>query len=722
MPLPLLTLTGNIHDAAGGLPVDTTRSQVWLVFRDAKGLIHRVADPDSNQERHGNTKAKVNTDGSYVFEDLWPTNGATNPTGFYYELFVEVVLARGIGGNRGNGGKNVWSSGPFALTASAYVAGLDLDTPAVSATWRSAFMEQAEALLEQQIDVSQIDTSDDVVEAMVKGTAGAGPKTRAALSATIDSGVTALGSDASSTARGVVPGNLLKWRKRLAQVTAGLSDAKVLCIGDSTTYGTGATTPTQHSWPVRVVEQIGASVPAGLGLIPGPSQITNNLTLDPRWTAGAGWSLEGFGFGNASVWKSTTTAGTLTLSMPAAAGLCDSFDVYFIGNGGSGAFNVQATGGTSTVITPGTLNGVSKVTVSGKAMLGSVLTITPGSSVVRIVGIEGYSSTSKRVRVANVGVNATSSVGWTNNTTAYQSVSSITAYAPDLTVISLGLNDATTGTTAATFEANLRTLVTTAKLSGDVILMPFPPAAVGVAGQALREAYLPIYRTVADDLDCVLIDWNSRWINFDLANPLGYFFDPQHPTTLGYAEIAQAIAPILVSAPTGTAALAAIKADPLGSGLISTFDPILATAAAGVGVANRINYLRVVGGGYVSKIGLEVTTQGGNLSVAVYRNSGVGRNAAPARLVAQSASVACPAPGYAEIALSATVEVMPGDWLAICSDSATARFRGTYDNGIVNDMFKGRAAYELASGVATLPNPPAPVAGLNRCILLVGVA
>lgn len=141
MPITPITLTGNVHDRIGNI-TDTRRTKVWIVACDANGTIDRIADPDSNEERFGNASVDVAPDGSYAFTNLWPTNVATNPTGYYYEVVVDYPLTRGVGGNRGNGGRDMWRSGPFTLAASANMADLDLDTPAVSATWRSEFRDE----------------------------------------------------------------------------------------------------------------------------------------------------------------------------------------------------------------------------------------------------------------------------------------------------------------------------------------------------------------------------------------------------------------------------------------------------------------------------------------------------------------------------------------------------------------------------------------------------
>lgn len=107
-----------------------------------------------------------------------------------------------------------------------------------------------------------------------------------------------------------------------------------------------------------------------------------------------------------------------------------------------------------------------------------------------------------------------------------------------------------------------------------------------------------------------------------------------------------------------------------------TFDPRLnGTSLAGVGAANRALFARTANGGTITGITIEVGTSSGNISVAVYRNTGSGSAARPGTRVATSGAVACPATGAQTVALGSTVTVQPGDWLALSADNNTATFR-----------------------------------------------
>ncbi len=150
-----------------------------------------------------------------------------------------------------------------------------------------------------------------------------------------------------------------------------------------------------------------------------------------------------------------------------------------------------------------------------------------------------------------------------------------------------------------------------------------------------------------------------------------------------------------------------------------TFSTVVHGTGAG-SVANRGEWVRAVGSGAITKLGIHVGVQSGNICVAVYANSGVGRDAKPAARKATSGSVACPATGYAEVALLASVAVEHGDWFFLAPDNTTATFTicsGTLTTAAAN----GLAWWAAASFPA--PDPaPALSSGFSRTPLMVGVA
>ena len=129
------------------------------------------------------------------------------------------------------------------------------------------------------------------------------------------------------------------------------------------------------------------------------------------------------------------------------------------------------------------------------------------------------------------------------------------------------------------------------------------------------------------------------------------------------------------------------------------------------------------GFGFISKIALEIVTSSGNIGVAVYANTGTGRAAKPTGIpLATSGMVACPAAGYAELTLGATVFVKPGDWFAYSPDNATVTVRAFSAAPTVTALANG---FQWAESGSNLPSPIVPAAlasMIGRMPVLIGTA
>lgn len=169
--------------------------------------------------------------------------------------------------------------------------------------------------------------------------------------------------------------------------------------------------------------------------------------------------------------------------------------------------------------------------------------------------------------------------------------------------------------------------------------------------------------------------------------------------------------------------VAASKADPNNWGFPVTVDPRQIAFTSSIGSASRAYYHRVTGGGLITKIGLYVATTSGNVCVSVYANTGTGRASMPGARVATSGSVACPAVGYAEISLGASVDVASGDhWFAISMDNTTATIASAGTSG---QAIQGVSAWQDAA--FPCPATATPVNGSgngggSRWFGLVGVS
>lgn len=366
----------------------------------------------------------------------------------------------------------------------------------------------------------------------------------------------ALGAAYGSAPSVVGFGNLTHWKTARARVLAGTGDAKILCVGDSTTAGVGGGDSTHPeyqggalAYPHQLAEMLtygGLAAAQGLAVPPPAAG-----GWDPRWAATSGWTPTALGWGAQADWQAPGTAPDALIYVE--PGLCDRFDVYYLKSPTFGNFDVNgyssSAGATTSVVTTGT-KGIAKVTVSAPvAGAGNSLWVTPrGGGAVHIVGVEAWLSTAKRVRVGNGGVGGTQATQWASDTSdpAFSAAECIKSYAPDLTVISLGINDAGGSSPVATVLAALDVVITAAQVSGDTaLLLPTMPTS---AGDAPRLTFTPQYAHAQRGLGLPYVDTARAVGTGNAQNARGRMFDFIHPNGAGYADLAQVLAGGLLAA------------------------------------------------------------------------------------------------------------------------------------------------------------------------------
>jgi len=320
---------------------------------------------------------------------------------------------------------------------------------------------------------------------------------------------------------------MAKWHTALSAIRAGTGFAKVLCIGDSTTEGFGATIA--DSWPTILRARLNAHIAA----VPGIAVLPATLT-DPRWVKGA-WSRN-FGMGGSALYAEPG-AGADAVFTPGIN--CDTFDIYWAQWGGKGIVTPKVDGVSQTPIdTNGGAAMWLKTSYSMTAGTGHTLALpVPTGNPVDIMGVDAYLSTTKGVRVVNAGASGTYADFWV--TGSPYGMEAIQSYAPDLTVIMLGINDANNGTAAAAFATSMGLLIDRAQLTGDVILCSVIQSNPTLGFTALEQSYRDQLLILAASKDCPVIDV------FDLFGPYsatsGEYADDKHLTAKGYARLGRII-------------------------------------------------------------------------------------------------------------------------------------------------------------------------------------
>lgn len=345
------------------------------------------------------------------------------------------------------------------------------------------------------------------------------------------------------------PSNTRRLRRAIANARAGVADGVLALVGDSTTMGTGAGTGT-NGWtggrianlPYRLSQLLStAAIPCDSTGVPG----SNNVTLaemsnyDPRLTLGAGWSVVSAAIGGAYFDNSTTTN-----AFAFAPGVTfDTIDYWYLQVSGYGTFTIDIDGGAA----------IETVNASGSTLLAKhTLTVARGTHTinwkrvsggnVRIVMCQVRDGTTKRLSVWNLGVSGATSLTAIASANVWNVLPAVIQTAPDAVLLTLGINDWNSGVPVADFTTNMQTFITSVLPTSDIILGNPCPQAVANTSQVIQQQFYDAIVGLANLNDLPMIDYRSALETYEIAQPLGEYYNPTHPNNLGYAIMASAAA------------------------------------------------------------------------------------------------------------------------------------------------------------------------------------
>lgn len=327
------------------------------------------------------------------------------------------------------------------------------------------------------------------------------------------------------------------WRAALATVRAGTANARMLCIGDSTTGG----------WPTSYVDRC-ADLWAANRL--STARHGAIFTTDPatyvegRVAYGTGWSNGGVGdFGPANrgvALGAVGAAGTLDTG-PVS---CDRFEIFFF-DAGVGTFDWWIDGGSHTT-----------VTVGATAAVRSVVTpsVTAGTHTLHIGNIVGSPAFipfpeprtgTSGLYVARFGLGATTSTMWAQAGSLFASSPLVFhALQPDLTVMMLVSGDFNTQADLETYHDNIDGMVVLAQTYGSVVL-GVPPRSTITAYDDYNawDEYVEVLETIRDDRDVAMVNFANH---FAADDPDLYMADTLHPRVEAQGEMALVLAGALM--------------------------------------------------------------------------------------------------------------------------------------------------------------------------------
>ncbi|MBB3411184.1 lysophospholipase L1-like esterase [Rhizobium sp. BK316] len=365
--------------------------------------------------------------------------------------------------------------------------------------------------------------------------------------------ISSLGPQGFALARGGGVNNMAKYKAARAAVLAGTRFGRALNIGDSTTAGFGALTngTLDGAFPLSYPADLAAyltshGLPArSCSMGDGNSASLSAYTAyDTRnsFGSGVGWAIQTA----SSIGAGLIRAGSTTVDrwVKTFSGTWDTIEIVYI-NIAAGNCSVFIDGGAVAVgsFSPTAGGGVTgtpqraTITVPRGAHTSVEILRNSGTNIY-VSSVEVYDSQNKEFLIYNCGWASAKSTDLVVTTANYRTLNMIQFMQPDLMILNIGINDYPT-TPQATFEANVTTLVNTARLSGDVVLnVPNPRSAT--ANQAAFRGYI----------QGLAVTLNTPLVDLQLAPPAGLGdyatasangdinVDGIHPTAQGYNKMA----------------------------------------------------------------------------------------------------------------------------------------------------------------------------------------
>ncbi len=351
-----------------------------------------------------------------------------------------------------------------------------------------------------------------------------------------------------------VPG-LPKWSAAVNAARAGQRNARLLCLGDSTTFGQGALSTAitgndkSASWPTVLAAKSFGGVPGRWDNTIGTGNITASTygSFDNRLTMGSGVGQGGAGSESLGGTPfARTSAGNFFVWTPGVP--VDTFEIYYCQQSGGGIFSFAVDGGAATQVNTNGSTAVLKTTVSVARGNHSLSLDHVSGAKSFVYSVIAYDSAQKSVQVLNAGWPGVKATDYAVSASPFSPLNVFDDYAPDLTVLDLGINDwnQATPTTQTAYKAAMQALISAAKAVGSDVLLVVPVPSGTTSGTANQASFQTYIYDLAASNGLPVVDMIARWGSWASANSAGLMRDTLHPNSTGYADKAAAIAAAII--------------------------------------------------------------------------------------------------------------------------------------------------------------------------------
>jgi lysophospholipase L1-like esterase len=348
-----------------------------------------------------------------------------------------------------------------------------------------------------------------------------------------------------------------KTRDALARVTSGTGRGKIICIGDSTTFGEGSGTGgtgrggcMSKAWPAKLAASLTTlGVPAvnenkigSSGLTTSTVTITENRNsiksgFNP---ASAGWILSSSTTAGGCLFTNTAdTTSVLSYTPPIAVSKFELIDII-ITTGGAIAYNVD--GGTDTIVSQNGTNTLRSTIIDCGSLGTHTLNVKRDSGSAFVVGVRAWDDTSKAIDIWNIGNCVSQTSDWVGTANPWTSLNAVTTYCSDadLVIIDLTINNGLLAPTTynTTYPTQMQSIINAAKAGGaDVMLMTGNPSRIDTITDTVQQQFREALRKLAASNNLPMVDQFGKYTDWVTLNSKGWMYNANHPTELLYTDL-----------------------------------------------------------------------------------------------------------------------------------------------------------------------------------------
>lgn len=347
----------------------------------------------------------------------------------------------------------------------------------------------------------------------------------------------------------------------LARVTGATGRARIVVIGDSTSWGEGGgdsggnlrVNAKENCWPTQLAKSLTTlGFPANyenLYCSGANTTVTSITDFQNAYKTGfnttGGWAFSAStGPGGCLFTNTTDTTGVLSYTPQINV---DTFELCEINSGTASAiitYNVD--GGAETQITQSAAASLRFTTIPAGSVGSHTLNIkrVSGASVF-IIGVRAYDSTTSQVDVINIGRGSSQTSDWIVSANPWSPLNGVTSLCStaDLVIIDLTINDALLGATVAAYKANLKTIIAQAAAGGaSILLLTGNPSATTTIPDITQQTFRQAMRDVANDLNLPMIDQWPVYGDWNTLNTKAWMYNANHPNKLQYADLGAFVA------------------------------------------------------------------------------------------------------------------------------------------------------------------------------------